>query len=279
MLFPYLPLTDFFRILNLLLMYHKKIFLPVKILLTYIIVLAVFFSLARPVLAQLEIVEMYDLADESAQSGDILTIRDGAMVPSNVEYDSKIFGVIQTEALAVYRRVDGSGTAVTRSGNAVVNVTDRSGAIKKGDFVTTSTLPGKGQKAIASGYVLGVALEDLAGSEGKIPVAIRVEFAELSSARNASRLFDSINTALFRNTQDPAQFVNIVKYIGVSAIDIVTIMIGLLILARVIPKGVEGIGRNPTARHSIVVYTVVNLGIVVLVVMLGVGLSFFLLRF
>jgi hypothetical protein len=240
-----------------------------------------FAFLANPsyVNAQVEITEVYDLQEGSFQGGDIVVMSDAGLSLANREYDPKIFGVVQSDPLAVYRRIDKTGTPLTRTGNAEVNVsTVNNGPIKKGDYITTSNILGKGQKAIASGYVLGVSMQDFDGNEGKILVALRIEYAEITSSRNTSRLFESLNAAILQNSKDPDKLVNIVRYIGVSVVDILTILIGLFILARVIPKGVEGIGRNPYARKSIIIYTIVNVGIVAAVVFLGVGVSLLLLR-
>jgi hypothetical protein len=118
-------------------------------LLFSLILLACLVLRASPVSAQLEIADSYDLTDQEAVGGDILSLTTEGLKRSNSDYDNKIFGAINSDPLAAYKRVDGTGTLVSRSGVVTVNVTTANGAIKTGDFITSSTIAGKGQKALA----------------------------------------------------------------------------------------------------------------------------------
>lgn len=263
----------------------------------FLILIACLVLRVTPVYAQLEIAETYDVNDQEVQSGDLVSLNTDGIKRSEVDYDSKLFGVVNSDPLAVYKRVDNTGTIISRSGVVTVNVTTANGPIKTGDFITSSTLPGKGQKALATGYVIGVALKDFNDGEGttidfkqfentearkissgQIPLAIRIEYAEISTSRNANALLARLNAALFSNVQDPEKFVNVIRYVASGLVILFSIMIGLFILARVVPKGVEGIGRNPLARRSIVLYTGVNIVIVIIVILLGIGASLLLIR-
>lgn len=249
------------------------------------------------VYAQLEMAETYDIADTEAKPGDIISLYESGFERSKLEYDSRIFGVIIDRPLAVYRRVDGSGVPIARNGVVNINVTTANGEIKVGDKITTSILSGKGQKALGSGYTIGVALKDFKLGDGveisyskfeggptekaisgSIPVAIKIEYSEISNFRSTNSLIEKLNSALFANIQDPEKFVNIIRYISSGIVGILSIIAGLLILSRVIPKGVEGIARNPMAKSSIVVYTALNVVVVIVIVFLGIGASLLLLR-
>lgn len=266
-------------------------------LLFVLILVACLVLRVSPVSAQLEIADTYDIADQEAVAGDILSLSQEGLKRSVADYDNKIFGVINSDPLASYKRVDGTGTLISRSGVVLINVTTANGAIKTGDFITSSTIAGKGQKALASGYIIGVAMKDFNEGEGaqidfsqfentearqissgQIPVAIRIEYAEISTSRNANALLSRLNAALFSNVQDPEKFVNVIRYVASGIVIIFSILIGLFILARVIPKGVEGIGRNPMARRSILLYTAFNIVLVVVIIMLGIGASLLLTR-
>jgi uncharacterized membrane protein YidH (DUF202 family) len=263
----------------------------------FLVLIACLVLRISPVHAQLEIADTYDIADTEVQSGDLVSLTSEGIKRSVADYDNKIFGVITTDPLAVYKRVDGTGSVISRNGIVTVNVTSANGGIKTGDYVTSSTIAGKGQKALASGYVIGVALKDFNEGEGtsidfkqfenaesrkvslgQIPVAVRIEYAEISTSRNANALLSRLNAALFSNVQDPEKFVNVIRYVASGLVIIFSILVGLFILARVVPKGVEGIGRNPLARHSIILYTGVNIVIVVVIIILGIGASLLLTR-
>lgn len=267
------------------------------LLLFSLILVACLFLHVAPVAAQLEIADTYDISDPDVKSGDLVSLTQEGLKRASIDYDSKIFGVVNADPLAVYKRVDGTGTIISRNGVVNINVTTANGAIKTGDYITSSTLAGKGQKALASGYVIGVALKDFNEGEGEqidfkqfentsgrkigsgqIPVAIRIEYAEISTSRNANALLSRLNAALFSNVQDPEKFVNVIRYVASGLVIIFSILVGLFILARVVPKGVEGIGRNPLARRSILLYTGFNIIIVVVIIMLGIGASLLLVR-
>lgn len=249
-----------------------------------------------PVYAQLEVAETFDVP-EGAVSGDIVSYTDKGVVLSNREGDDKVFGVIDTDPLIVYRRQDNSGMPVVRNGSTLVNVTTINGPIKTGDFITTSAMPGKGQKAVNSGYIVGVALQDFAETDGEavnytpeggaarqvrsgaINMAIKIEFAELNTARNANRLLDAVNAAFFRNTQNPEQFVNILRYILAGLAVLISFLIGFFTLARTLPKGIEALGRNPLARTTIQFGIILNIIFTVGIALAGIVAAVILLRF
>ena len=257
-------------------------------------------SLVTSAHAQLEIAETYDVPKE-AVDGDIISYTDKKVVLSSREYDDKIFGAIETSPLVAYRRQDNTGLPVVRNGSAEINVTTINGPIKTGDFITSSSMPGKGEKAIVSGYIIGVALADFGDKDGeavnytppsgeggggarqirsgKINVAIKIEYAELNTARNANRLFDILNGALFQSVQDPEKFVNIIRYIAAGLAVLISFLIGFFTLARTIPKGIEALGRNPLARATIQFGIILNIIFTVGIALVGIVAAIILLRF
>jgi F0F1-type ATP synthase membrane subunit c/vacuolar-type H+-ATPase subunit K len=269
-----------------------------KYLLIVVLLVTCHLSLVTSVYAQLEIAETYDMP-EGAADGDIVSYVETGIALSSREYDDKIFGVVETTPLVAYRRVDNTGEPVLRSGTAEVSVTTINGPIKTGDFITSSSLPGKGEKAVTSGYIIGVALADFGEQDGeavdytppgegqqqrqvqlgKINVAIKIEYAELNTARNANRLFDVINGALFRSVQDPERFVNLFRYIAAGLAVLISFLIGFFTLARTIPKGIEALGRNPLAKTTIQFGIILNIIFTVGIALVGIVAAIILLRF
>lgn len=261
--------------------------------------LAIYYILHTvPAHAQLEIAESYDIGSEGAVDGDIVSYTETGVVLSGRDNDDKVFGVVETNPLVVYRRREGSGMPVARSGTVEVNVSTLNGPIKTGDFITTSPFKGKGQKSTVSGYIVGVALQDFGGSQGeavsftppqgrnpvevragKINMAVKIEFAEINTARSANRLLDALNLAFFRNTKDPEKFVNILRYILAGLVVIVSFSIGFFALARTIPKAMEALGRNPLARTTIQFGMVINIIFTIGIALVGVVAAIILLRF
>src|SRR3989344_1143383 len=89
----------------------------------------------------------FEIKDGGAIDGDILISTDQGLIRANKSYDNKLFGILQTKPLMVYKSDNSTDLPVQRSGVARVNVVTSNGPISYGDFITSSTTPGKGQKA------------------------------------------------------------------------------------------------------------------------------------
>jgi F0F1-type ATP synthase membrane subunit c/vacuolar-type H+-ATPase subunit K len=273
---------------------YCSVSLIIKSFLFFFVVSFSLHILPCPILAQtpgFEVTSVYEIADQEAVNGDLLRNGENGITRTSFEYDSKLFGIHQDNPLIVFRNVDDTGIAIVRSGTAVVNVTTYNGEIKKGDFITSSTVPGKGQKATQSGYVLGMALENFSANEsnrttisgkevavGQIPVALRIEFAEIDRARSSNRLMEYLEAALFSNVQDQTQFFKIIRYTGSVVVLLATAIFAYLVFARTISSGVQAIGRNPLAKSSIQIAIILNIIFSAIVIILGIIASFVLLR-
>ncbi len=72
---------------------------------------------------------------------------------------------------------------IALAGRVPVKVTMENGAIKRGDFVTSSSTPGKGMKSSRPGAVIGIALEDYSGpTDGAIQVFVKATYADPNDA-------------------------------------------------------------------------------------------------
>lgn len=246
-----------------------------------------------------DVSNVYQMGDTQAQDGDIVvSTTDKGIVRATTSYDSHLFGVLQEQPLLVFRRVDNQGQPITRNGTTQVNVTTLNGPINSGDYVTSSDIPGKGQKADLSGYVIGVAVNSFGENDGqkidyqspsdpklnkqvasgKVTVALKIEYAELSTPRSTSRALDTFSMALFKNVQDPDKFVQVLRYLAAAAVVLISLGVGFYTFSRSIPKGVEAIGRNPLAEKAIMFSIVLNIIFTVLTAGIGVVVAVFILR-
>lgn len=238
----------------------------------------------------LEVTSVFEVSDTEAQEGDILTTSDKGLVRSSKSFDNKIFGVIQNTPVLLLRSKDNKLKPVVRSGTATVNVTSLNGPIKYGDYITSSTIAGKGQKASESGYVLGIALGSFETGQqqvdgpngkvgtGKIPVAIRIEYAELTNPRFASRLFGFVGTSLLENVNDPKKFGTVVRFIAAGLVIILSFTFGFLTFSRSIVKSMEALGRNPLAKNIIQFSIILNIGLLVITATIGIVASILIIR-
>lgn len=238
----------------------------------------------------IEVTSIFEVADGDAVDGDILSAQANGLVRSNIGFDNKMFGIIQDQPLLVYRS-ETKGKPVVRSGIAQVNVTTLNGPLKYGDYITSSSIKGKGQKASESGYVIGIALVSFDGNGapqvdgprgkvalGKIPVAVRVEYAELTNPRVAGRLFGFIGTTLFENISDPKQFGNVVRYMAAGLILLLSFTFAFLTFSRSIAKSIEALGRNPLAKSAIQLSIVINIALLVITGIIGIVASILIIR-
>lgn len=240
----------------------------------------------------LETTSVYEIADTEAIESDILIVTDKGLVRASRGFDNKMFGIINNQPILVYRNKDiKEGKPVIRSGTTTVNVTTLNGPIKYGDYITSSSIPGKGQKASESGYVLGLALGAFDGngapqvdgpngkvSSGKIPVAIRIEYAELTNPRFAGRLFGFVGSSFLENVNDPQKFGNVIRYIAAGLVVLLSFTFGFLTFSRSISKSIEALGRNPLAKSTIQVSMVINIGLLVLTGIIGIVASILIVK-
>lgn len=266
-----------------------------KILVVFLSVVFLFTLYTPPTYAQqstgVEVTSIYEIADAEAIEGDIMSVTEGGLTRSSIGFDNKVFGIIQEQPLLVYRDQDTKGKPVVRSGVTTVNITTLNGPIKYGDYITSSSIPGKGQKASESGYVVGIALGSFDGtggqeidgprgqvSLGKIPVAIRIEYAELTNPRLAGRLFGFIGTAFLENVSDPKNFGNVVRYSAAGLIVLLSFTFGFLTFSRSIVKSIEALGRNPLAKNTIQLSIVINIILLLVTGLIGIVASILIIR-
>ncbi len=238
----------------------------------------------------IEVTSIYEIADTEAQEGDIISVTDQGLVRSSIGFDPKMFGVIQEQTLLVYRTAT-PGKPLARSGIAQVNVTTLNGPIESGSYITSSQIPGKGQKAQESGYVLGIAMAQFSGegapsldgptgrvATGTIPVAIRIEYAELTSPRFAGRLFGFIGASFLENIRDPKQLGLVIRYIAAGLVVLLSFTFAFLTFSRSIAKSIEALGRNPLAKSTIQLSIIINIILLVVTGLIGIVASILLIR-
>lgn len=239
---------------------------------------------------------VYPIVDTEAVGGDIISITDDKLPTphlglSRTPYDTNMFGVIVTNPNILMRTADATGSPVLRDGQGVVNVTNLTGAISVGDFITSSQIPGKGQKAVelTAGYMLGVALSSFDGNsgtpityEGKeykmgtIKAAIGIGPASPIKVKAAGGVLGTLKqivTAILYNIKTSKQLERYVRWILAALVAIITIYINFRTFGKNITKGIESIGRNPLAKVSIQGMIILNTIMIGLVSLGGIVLA------
>ncbi len=240
-------------------------------------------GLARPALAADigGVAGTYVINDPAAVTGDIMVNTPDGFKLAKIPYDNNLFGVLSDTPVVVVHTGEADSRPIVQAGIVTVNVTTFNGAIKKGDYLTSSTIPGKAQKADRSGYLLGVALSGYSGAKnevGQIPVSMRIEYGELTTARNANRLLEYLGASFFSNVNNPEQFGIIIRYILAGLILIASFGFGFVTFSRSLPRAMEAIGRNPLARHTIYMSMLLNVGLIIIVGIIGIAGALMIIR-
>ncbi len=229
-----------------------------------------------------DLANVYKVNDPKAVDGDILVYDDTkGIIRASTPFANNLFGILESVPLMVFKTSSSQkGTPVVRTGTATVNVTTVNGAIFAGDYITSSSTPGKGQKATQAGNVIGVALSGYNGTrEGKISVAMRIEYADMNNGRSLSRLLDSLGILAMQSKNNPNVASQFMKYVVAGFIVMLSFIISFVIFGRSIGKGIEAIGRNPLARKSIELSLMLNVAFTLCIVLIAVGIAYAIVRF
>jgi F0F1-type ATP synthase membrane subunit c/vacuolar-type H+-ATPase subunit K len=221
----------------------------------------------------------YKVLDENVTDGDVVSFspENAGLTLSKEAYDKRLFGVVALEAPIVYRNVEG-GYPIARDGVANVNVTTVNGALEPGDYLTSSNIPGKAQKATNfQGHILGVAMGSFKEGEGeKISTAegevwsgqVKVVLAVgpvspglflLRSSGGAVGALDQVGKAIMQSLDQPGSGFEFVRYIAAALVVIVAMTVSFRSFGRNITQGMEALGRNPLARRQIELMILFNI--------------------
>ncbi|MBI5122398.1 hypothetical protein HZA75_00910 [Candidatus Roizmanbacteria bacterium] len=219
------------------------------------------------------------IKDKDAKDGSVVSASDKGAALSSTPYDSQVFGVVSRDAAMLIEGSDNENSVpVISTGTVYVLVSSKDGLIKKGDFLTTSTIPGVAVKALKTGFVLGTALEDATTTDPqkieKIAVDMDLHYFNSKPAFPGS-LTDVFKFALLPTKDSPTP---IFKYLVAASVVIASIVLGFMSFGRTAAKGVEALGRNPAASKIIHLGIILNIFLVFIIVGAGLTIGFLILR-
>lgn len=212
-----------------------------------------------------------EVADSNAVVGDILSISKDGLKRSTSEYDSAMLGVISANPVISVETKTDKTKAVVSSGEADVRVSAKNGAIAVGDFITTSSEAGVGQKSTKAGYILGKALakhEDT-GNVGLISVSIEIGNNGGGGGGGGTGVAGllNINDTLANSRLVLALIAGIIAF-----------LIAAFAFVKFMNTGLEAIGRNPMAKRTILVGMILSGAVVIVLALAGVGMVVAIIR-
>ncbi|OGG31091.1 hypothetical protein A3I51_02830 [Candidatus Gottesmanbacteria bacterium RIFCSPLOWO2_02_FULL_38_8] len=263
-----------------------------------LLLITLFLSVPASLFAQppnFSIATTFQIPDKDLEDGDIISLdrEKNQMVRSRIPYDEQTYGVYVKYPKIVYHNSN-SVFPIAKTGEISVNVTTINGPIKVGDYVSSSEIPGKGQKASEfTGYMLGVALASFGEKDGielvykdkklrsgQVIVAVGIGPASPALIKAAGGFFGtfrSISSSFLSNIATSRQAEKIFRYFLAASVAIISILVSLFFFGKNVTKGIEMIGRNPLAKVPIQSMILVNVLIIAVIALGGIILSLIIL--
>ncbi len=275
--------------------------LTVLLVLATSVILFVPFSHAQK--SDLNVALTYTITDDNVLFGDIISYdkKNGVYSLSRKVGDEDIFGITVENPVLVLR-TETNKIPVVRSGQVLVNVTLEGGPIQPGDNITSSDVPGKGQKVVKKdSYILGVALEPfdektegvkteiIDGKNivtGSIKVLLDVGIAASDSSTDKSIPFlnelvsnsEGGKVGIFGGIEDETK-VNIIKYIIAALIAFGAIFAAFKNFMSAVDRSIISIGRNPLAKSSVWSVIILNSIVALMIGVVGIFISVIIVIF
>lgn len=251
--------------------FRKRFFSRGKLLALTSLALLVVISLNHPLSAQ-SVAQGYS-ADQPLERGMLVAVKlnDPTKVePVTANALDRLKGVIvQPNDIPVTISNDGQKVFVATGGTYEVLISDQGGAIKAGDYISISSLPGIGMKAGESqAIVLGRAITDFKGKEdtlgssevqigdkktqvkfGRIQVSVSINRnpgLKVPDTPQIPKLLDKVSKIIVNKSVSPQ------KVYLATAIFIATSIISGIMLYSGARSSLISIGRNPLSRKVIV---------------------------
>jgi hypothetical protein len=230
--------------------------------------------------ASLGVARMVEVEKKDVKNGSILSNGPvGLAVLSTVAYDPQVLGIVARDAAIIVSNANAEKSVpVIANGTVYVLVSSKNGAIKKGDLLTSSTIPGAAVKADKDGYVIGSALEEYANTDtkavGTIAVELNLHYFN-SKPTFIGSLSDIFKIALLPTKDSPTP---IFKYMIAGGVALTSFVLTFMTFGRSAAKGVEALGRNPAASRIIHLGIIFNVGICVVITFVGLTVAFLILR-
>jgi len=130
------------------------------------------------------------------------------VIRSASAYESSVIGVVSTNpGIMLGENPDGTSYSIALAGRVPVKISNTSDNIIPGDYITTSTEPGKAMKSNDNGRVIGQALEDWTPQSGKDTISIFInntwyEPIQLSESGDIQLAQDSANPGFVQLTDN-----------------------------------------------------------------------------
>jgi len=217
--------------------------------------------------------------EDALEDGDILCTSGDGIKKCSGSYNSDIFGVYAVNPAVNFDTSENvsSSRPIIRDGYVMVRVSAVNGAVKVGDYITSSATAGVGQKADKSGNVLGTALAEYSSDDrdevGLVRVAVGIRPVIIATSARGN-LVEVLRQGFLAPTLTPLASL---RYLLAILIALASLILGFIYFGKTANSGVESIGRNPMAVRVITFGMILNMAFTVMVVVGGLLLAYMVL--
>lgn len=211
--------------------------------------------------------------------------------------DSNLFGVVVTNP-TILLRTGTESVPLVSSGEVYVQVTTANGPIHAGDYITSSSIPGKGQKAGSStSSVLGIALDSFPALSADTPTVVSTTTVDGGSIRvllaigpksldAGSGEGESVIVGVTgKNDQTSSLDVfgvstplaTLIKYLLATIVVVGSIYVAFRNFGSNMKDSIISVGRNPLAKASIQSMVMLNTVLIVLISVAGLFIGLMIL--
>jgi hypothetical protein len=218
------------------------------------------------------------IVDPTVEEGSIISYVDGEYILSIEAYDNNMFGIVSSNP-ALYLQDENleSYVLVGSQGEMDVRVSTKNGPINKGDYLTSSEIPGVAQAVDKSGRVLGIALEDY-DVEDPNEIGLITAYIDIKSHLKQESLTENLLTVISDGLS--SAFLTplaSLRYIMALIVTAITFAIAFLSFSRLTSRGVEALGRNPLAGSSIRSVIIFNFILTFIIIASGLAIAYLIL--
>jgi len=216
---------------------------------------------------------------KNIQDGDIVVSTNKGYLLATVAYDPTIYGLVTSNPAVSFENKNSSGVfPVLSSGKAYVRISSINGSIQIGDYVTSSSIIGVGQRTTNQGFILGTALEPYQNNNtktiGKILVSVNPRYTTAVVSGKGVNLLSNIKFAASSPFLSP---LTSMRYLFAVIITTVAFVFGFWYFGRFGKTGIEALGRNPLASKNISTGIIFNVLLTIVVMVSGLFLAYLVL--
>lgn len=241
------------------------------------------------------IAKTYFISGDTVESGDLISFdRTTQTFHLTQEVDDKnLFGVAVTDPTIVLR-TNASNVPLVSSGEVYVQVTTANGPIRAGDYIISSSIPGKGQKADSSvSFIVGTALESFPalsaststiaststvdGSVIRVLLAIGPKSGQVEGTAGTGDATGNPTENLLGTLGVSTPLAVVLKYALAALVVIGSIYVAFRNFGSNMKDSIISVGRNPLAKSSIQSMVVLNTVLIVLVSVVGLFIGLLIL--